>query len=134
LQATNQQLCQEIQRRKRVESRLRRLAAAISRRNLDLEIILDTLRDHGDAIHDQWQAKVEETKRLAEVDSLTQIANRRRFDAHLLAQWRQMAQQLLRNSWRCRFFQAVQRHLWASLGRPMPATGGGGPRQHPETR
>ncbi len=93
LQTANKQMAIEVRKRQRAEFRLKRLAAAISRRNLDLEIILDTLREHGDAIHDQWQAKVQEAKQLAEVDSLTQIPNRRRFDAHIFEQWQQMAQQ-----------------------------------------
>lgn len=95
LQTTNKRLQLEIQERKQAEARLQMLAAAISQRNLDLEIILDTLREHGDAIHDQWHAKIQEAKYLAGVDSLTQISNRRRFDEHLKEQWQGMAERRL---------------------------------------
>ena len=92
LQTTNKRLQLEIQERKQAEARLQMLVAAISQRNLDLEIIMDTLREHGDAIHDQWYAKTQEARYFAEVDSLTQIPNRHRFDAHLKEQWQLMAE------------------------------------------
>ncbi len=95
LQTTNKKLQLEIRERKQAEARLQMLVAAISQRNLDLEIILDTLREHGDAIHDQWYAKIQEARQLAGVDGLTQIANRRRFDEHLKDQWQRMAEQQL---------------------------------------
>lgn len=93
LQTTNKKLQLEIRERKQAEARLQMLVAAISQRNLDLEIILDTLREHGDAIHDQWYAKIQEAKHLAGIDGLTQIPNRRRFDEHLKEQWQLMAEQ-----------------------------------------
>lgn len=93
LQTSNKRLQLEIRERKQAEARLQMLVTAISQRNLDLEIILDTLREHGDAIHDQWYAKIQEAKHLAGVDGLTQIANRRRFDEHLEAQWQLMTEQ-----------------------------------------
>ncbi|TVQ06925.1 MAG: diguanylate cyclase [Leptolyngbya sp. DLM2.Bin27] len=93
LQTTNKKLQLEIEERKQAETRLQMLASAISRRNFDLEIVLDTLREHGDAIHDQWYAKVQEAQYLAGVDGLTQIPNRRRFDEHLKDQWQLMAEQ-----------------------------------------
>lgn len=95
LQTTNRKLQLEIRERKQAEARLQMLVAAISRRNVDLEIILDTLREHGDAIHDQWYAKIQEAKHLAGVDGLTQIPNRRRFDEHLKEQWQLMAERQL---------------------------------------
>lgn len=95
LQTTNKQLALEIRERKQAEARLELLVAAINRRNVDLEIILDTLREHGDAIHEQWHIKIEEAKLLAGIDSLTQIPNRRRFDEHLKKQWQRMAAQQL---------------------------------------
>jgi diguanylate cyclase (GGDEF)-like protein len=93
LQKANKQLALEIFERKQAEARLQRLLTAINQRNVDLEIILDTLREHGDAIHEQWYAKVEEAKHLAGVDSLTQIPNRRRFDEYLQEQWQRMLAQ-----------------------------------------
>lgn len=93
LQTANKRLQLEIRERQQAEARLQMLVAAISQRNVDLEIILDTLREHGDAIHDQWHAKVKEAKYIAGVDSLTQIPNRRRFDEYLAEQWQLMAEQ-----------------------------------------
>lgn len=95
LQTTNKRLQLEIRERQQAEARLQILVAAISQRNGDLEIILDTLREHGDAIHDQWYAKVKEAKHIAGVDSLTQIPNRRRFDEYLAEQWQLMAERQL---------------------------------------
>ncbi|MFH7244581.1 MAG: diguanylate cyclase domain-containing protein [Spirulina sp.] len=95
LQTMNKRLQLEIRERQQAEARLQMLVAAISQRNVDLEIILDTLREHGDAIHDQWQAKVKEAKHMAGVDSLTQIPNRRRFDEYLKKQWQVMAKRQL---------------------------------------
>lgn len=92
LQTANKRLHLEIRERKQAEARLQMLVAAISQRNLDLEIIMDTLREHGDAIHDQWYAKSQEARYFAEVDSLTQIPNRHRFDEHLKEQWQLMAE------------------------------------------
>ncbi|GAB4366239.1 MAG: hypothetical protein Kow00121_03480 [Elainellaceae cyanobacterium] len=92
LQTMNKKLELEIRERKQAEARLHMLTAVISQRNLDLEIILDTLREHGDAIYDQWYAKTQEAKHLAGVDSLTQIPNRRRFNEYLKAQWLLMAE------------------------------------------
>lgn len=92
LQTINKKLQLEIRERKQAEARLQMLIAAISQRNIDLEIILDTLREHGDAIHDQWYAKVKEAKHIAGIDSLTQIPNRRQFDEHLKNQWQIMAE------------------------------------------
>ncbi|WP_198806184.1 diguanylate cyclase [Leptolyngbya sp. BL0902] len=93
LQTANKRLQLEIRERKQAEARLQMLVAAISQRNVDLEIILDTLREHGDAIHDQWHAKVQEANHIAGVDSLTQIPNRRRFDEYLAEQWPLMTDQ-----------------------------------------
>ncbi|GAB4149108.1 MAG: GGDEF domain-containing protein [Cyanobacteria bacterium J069] len=90
LQAANQRLQIEVAERRQAEASLELLTIAISLRNLDLEILLETLRDHGDAIHDQWQAKVKVATDLAGIDSLTQIANRRRCDEYLECQWQQM--------------------------------------------
>lgn len=95
LQTVNKRLQLEIRERRQAEARLQMLVAAISQRNLDLEIIMDTLREHGDAIHDQWHAKVQEARHLAGVDGLTQIANRRRFDEYLQEQWQRLMERQL---------------------------------------
>lgn len=90
LQTANQQLRQEIAEHQRTEAMLRSLLQILSQQREDLEIILDTLREHGDLVDAQWQAKVSTAERLAMYDGLTQIPNRRHFDSHLQQQWRQM--------------------------------------------
>lgn len=91
LRATNQRLQQEVTDRRQAESRLDLLTRAISQRNLDLEILMETLCEHGDALHDQWSAKVKAATDLAGIDSLTKIPNRRRCDEYLEIQWQQMS-------------------------------------------
>lgn len=90
LYETNLRLQAEVIERRRAEAMLKALLDMISRERDDLSIILQTLREHGDAVDSQWQQKVEETALLATSDSLTQIANRRGFDEHLQRQWQQM--------------------------------------------
>ncbi|OLP15897.1 GGDEF domain-containing protein [Leptolyngbya sp. 'hensonii'] len=90
LHATNIQLSAEIVERKRAEVMLQTLLEIISRERDDLEIIVQTIMEHGDVVDAQWQLKLNETLRLADLDGLTQIPNRRRFDVYFDYQWRQM--------------------------------------------
>lgn len=90
LQVSNRRLLQEIAEHQRTEAALRSLLQILAQQKADLEIVLDTLREHGDAVDAQWQAKVSTAQRLAMYDGLTQIPNRRHFDSHLQQQWRQM--------------------------------------------
>ncbi|MDX2244765.1 MAG: diguanylate cyclase [Leptolyngbyaceae cyanobacterium bins.302] len=93
LQRTNQQLLTEVEERKRAQATLKALVAAISKRKDDLEIVVQTIMEHGDVMDTQWSQKLSEITKIASLDALTQIANRRRFDEHLEYQWRQMARE-----------------------------------------
>lgn len=90
LHRTNEQLLAEVEERKKAQATLKALLAAISKRKDDLEIVVQTIMEHGDVMDTQWALKLSEINQIASLDSLTQIANRRRFDEHLEYQWRQM--------------------------------------------
>ncbi|MBF2029510.1 MAG: diguanylate cyclase [Oscillatoriales cyanobacterium C42_A2020_001] len=93
LQEVNEQLKVEVEERKRAEATLKALLEAISKRKDDLEIVVQTIMEHGDVMDTQWSQKVTEINKLATLDALTQIANRRRFDEHLDQQWAQMTRE-----------------------------------------
>jgi diguanylate cyclase (GGDEF)-like protein len=81
----------EVGERQRAEFALKMLVEAISREKEDLTVIIQTIMEHGDVLDMQWYQKLCEVDSLANLDGLTQIANRRRFDEHLEQQWKQMA-------------------------------------------
>ncbi len=89
---TNEKLQTEVGERRRAEMTLQALVSLISQERDDLEIILETLMDHGDVLDAQWQEQVIQANSLATSDGLTKIANRRRFDDYLEQQWQRMAQ------------------------------------------
>jgi diguanylate cyclase (GGDEF)-like protein len=91
LYETNTKLELEVAERRRTELTLKSLVALLSQQRDDLEIMLETLVDHGDSLDAQWQQKVSQAHMLATSDGLTQIANRRRFDEYLEEQWQRMA-------------------------------------------
>ena len=91
LYEVNQQLKAEVEERKRAEANLQTLLKIISRRKEDLEIVVHTIMEHGDVMDHQWAQKLSEINKIATLDGLTQIANRRRFEEHFNQQWRQMA-------------------------------------------
>ncbi|MBW4648762.1 MAG: GGDEF domain-containing protein [Kastovskya adunca ATA6-11-RM4] len=93
LYETNVKLQAEVVERQRAEAMLKALLDIISRERDDLAIILQTIREHGDAVDTQWHQKFNESTLLASSDSLTQIANRRGFDEHLNYQWQQMVRE-----------------------------------------
>ncbi|MGI0485996.1 diguanylate cyclase domain-containing protein [Pantanalinema rosaneae CENA516] len=90
LQIANQKLKLEVAERIRAEANLKLLLEAVSKRSDDLEIIIQTIMEHGDVMDAQWDQKWREERHLATIDGLTQIANRRRFDEYLEQQWKQM--------------------------------------------
>jgi diguanylate cyclase (GGDEF)-like protein len=90
LQLANQKLKLEVAERIRAEANLKLLLEAVSKRSDDLEIIMQTIMEHGDVMDAQWDQKWREERHLANIDGLTQIANRRRFDEYLAQQWKQM--------------------------------------------
>jgi diguanylate cyclase (GGDEF)-like protein len=93
LHRANQQLQYEVTERQRAQLKLQSLLDLVYQQKDDLEIIVQTIMEHGDLVDTQWHRKLCEANLLASSDGLTQIPNRRRFDEHLNAQWRQMARE-----------------------------------------
>lgn len=94
LHEANRQLKAEIAERRRAESTLSALLNLISRQKEDLEIILQTITEHGDVLDVQWHEKLRYANLLASYDGLTQVPNRRRLDEYLEQQWQQMAREM----------------------------------------
>ncbi|MBW4485807.1 MAG: GGDEF domain-containing protein [Tildeniella torsiva UHER 1998/13D] len=90
LHKTNQRLQAEMVERLRAEATLRTLIDLISRQKADLEIIMHTIMEHGDTLDTQWHQKFCAAMVRADIDGLTQIPNRRRFDEYLVQQWQVM--------------------------------------------
>lgn len=90
LHTANQQLQAEMVERLRAEATLKTLIDLISRQKADLEIIMHTIMEHGDTLDTQWHQKFCAAMVRADVDGLTQIPNRRRFDEYLVQQWQVM--------------------------------------------
>jgi diguanylate cyclase (GGDEF)-like protein len=90
LQNMNEQLQQEVEERRRAQSTLQALVSVLSRQRDDLEIVLQTIVEHGDVLDIQWQQQITQSTQLANSDSLTQVANRRRFDEYFALQWQSM--------------------------------------------
>ncbi len=93
LHTANQQLRAEMNDRLRAEATLRTLFDVISHQKADLEIIMHTIMEHGDTVDTQWHQKFCAAMVRADVDGLTQISNRRRFDEYLEQQWQGLAQE-----------------------------------------
>lgn len=93
LHTANLKLHAEIAERIRAESTLKTLVNLITRQKSDLEIILETITEHGDVLDAQWLEKVHYANWLAISDGLTQIPNRRKFDEYFLQQWRLMCRE-----------------------------------------
>ncbi|MGL6342359.1 MAG: diguanylate cyclase domain-containing protein, partial [Waterburya sp.] len=86
---------------------LRQELEEIKQEKADLEIILETTTEHADLVESQLRNEIcdrqkaqaalhqanRELEKLSVLDSLTQVANRRRFDDYLLQEW-QRAKQL----------------------------------------
>lgn len=70
---------------------LRQEVERLRREKEDLELTLHTITEHGDAIEEELRASNHQLQRVAEVDGLTQVSNRRKFDQYFAIQWRNMA-------------------------------------------
>lgn len=92
LSDTNIKLKAEIAERQRAQIKLQTLLDLITRQKDDLEIIMNTVLEHGDVVDAQWREKLGLTVEMANIDPLTQCYNRRRFDDYLAEQWRLQAQ------------------------------------------
>jgi diguanylate cyclase (GGDEF)-like protein len=86
----NQQLQTEVGEHKQTQTVLQSLLKILSKEKDDLEAIMRTIIEHGDAVETHWFNKALEANLLATVDGLTQIANRRKFDEYFNRQWHQM--------------------------------------------
>lgn len=87
LYETNCKLEREIDERLRAEATLQALVGLVTRQKNDLEIIVQTIMEHGDVLDNQWHQKLCEVTLRADLDGLTQVPNRRRLDEYLEQQW-----------------------------------------------
>jgi diguanylate cyclase (GGDEF)-like protein len=87
LYETNLKLQTEVLERQRAQTVLQSLLDMLCREKGDLEVIVETIMDHGDILDTQWSQQLRKADMLAASDGLTQISNRRGFDAHLDHQW-----------------------------------------------
>jgi diguanylate cyclase (GGDEF)-like protein len=87
LHEANIQLKAEVLERIKAEATLQALVQIISTQKADLEIIVQTIMEHGDIVDNQWYEKFMAATRLADLDGLTQIPNRRCFDSYFAEQW-----------------------------------------------
>jgi diguanylate cyclase (GGDEF)-like protein len=83
---------------------LRRELEDLKQEKTDLEIMLETTTEHADLVELQLHQEIDdrqkaqaalhqanqELEKLSVIDSLTQVANRRRFDDYLLEQWQKL--------------------------------------------
>jgi diguanylate cyclase (GGDEF)-like protein len=83
---------------------LRRELEDLKQEKIDLEIMLETTTEHADLVELQLHQEIDdrqkaeaalhlanqELEKLSTVDSLTQVANRRRFDDYLLQEWQKL--------------------------------------------
>lgn len=90
LYQTNLNLSAEVKQRQRAEATLQSLLELICRERDDLEIIIETIMEHGDIVDLQWHQKLYEETLRAMSDGLTQVPNRRHFDDHFSHQWKLM--------------------------------------------
>lgn len=86
LYAVNQQLQSKIKTHQEEAFKMAELLKIMIGEKEDLEIILHTTIEHGDAIEAECYNKVIAADLLANIDGLTQIANRRKFDEYFACQ------------------------------------------------
>lgn len=83
LDMLNQQLISEIRQREETERQLQGILDLVKQQKNDLEILVQSLAEHGDEVDMRWLARYEDIERLARLDGLTQIGNRRLFNEYL---------------------------------------------------
>lgn len=91
LLTANRHLKRQVSQHQHAEAKLQSLMQVLSREKNDLENVLRLIIEHGDAVAEHWYDRAVEADRQAQLDELTQLANRRRFDAYLLVQLQEMA-------------------------------------------
>jgi diguanylate cyclase (GGDEF)-like protein len=87
LESINARLRDEIGNRQLAESRLKMLVDALIAKQKDLEILVETLIEHGDSVDAQWWKQLCDAEQMAEQDPLTGLINRRGLDNYLDRQW-----------------------------------------------
>jgi diguanylate cyclase (GGDEF)-like protein len=92
---TNLKLQTEVVERQQAQTILQSLLDMLCREKNDLEVIVETIMEHGDVLDIQWSQKLRKADLLAASDGLTQIPNRRGFDAHFDHQWKLMQREQL---------------------------------------
>jgi len=95
LQEANQKLQHQIDERQKTEAKLQSVLEILSRDKADLEIMLQLTAAHGDVLQNQLERDVEEAKVIADIDGLTQIANRRKLNEYVMDEWGKMAREKL---------------------------------------
>jgi diguanylate cyclase (GGDEF)-like protein len=83
LDMLNQQLISEIRQREETEKQLQSILELARQQKEDLEILVQSLAEHGDEVDMRWMARYEDIEQLARLDGLTQIGNRRLFNEYL---------------------------------------------------
>ncbi|WP_239651649.1 diguanylate cyclase domain-containing protein [Neosynechococcus sphagnicola] len=79
----------EIAKHQRTEAMLQTLLMITSQERYDLEVMVETIREHGDVLDMQWDQQLRQANLMANIDGLTQIPNWRRFNDYLDQQWQQ---------------------------------------------
>jgi diguanylate cyclase (GGDEF)-like protein len=83
----NQALTDEVRERIDAEKKMDSLVAKLSRQKNDLEVLVETIADHGDEINAQMEEQLFSIEHLAKTDGLTGLWNRRTFDEQLELEW-----------------------------------------------
>ncbi|MCK4709387.1 MAG: diguanylate cyclase, partial [Gammaproteobacteria bacterium] len=84
----NESLSREANDRKKAEKRLHNLVTALTQQKDDLEVLVETITEHGDDVQYEWLEKLGVAEEEALTDALTNVANRRHFDQHLSNEWK----------------------------------------------
>jgi len=88
LLVSNDALLEEAKERKKAEQNLRHLIKALTQQKDDLEVLVETITEHGDDVQYEWLQRLGTAEEEALTDALTSVANRRHFDQYLLNEWK----------------------------------------------
>lgn len=87
LLTSNDALQVEANERKRAEKNLKNLITALTQQKDDLEVLVETITEHGDDVQYEWLERLDVAEEEALTDALTTVANRRHFDHFLTSEW-----------------------------------------------
>lgn len=88
LLSTNDDLIREANERKKAEKRLQGLIKALTQQKDDLELLVETITEHGDDLQYEWLERIGVAEEEAMTDALTSVSNRRHFDEYLSSEWK----------------------------------------------